>query len=202
MHVHTPAIICAVRQHAEHGAIVRAVTPDHGLLVGYVRGGRSRTMRPILIASNLVQAEFRARTGDQLASLTVELIHSRAPLLAEPLASSALDWVTALTASTLPEGHPYPPLYAGLDALLSAIEAAPAARGWALALASYEAMLLSSLGYGGQPVRIDPDAQWPDIVTAFRNGKAPLARHFFEGRRVDVLAARERLVERMKRAVA
>ncbi len=202
MHVNTPAIICAVRHHAEHGAIVRAVTPAHGLLVGYVRGGRSRTMRPILIASNLVQAEFRARTGDQLASLTVELIHSRAPLLAEPLASSALDWATALTAATLPEGHPYPPLYAGLEALLTAIEAAPAARGWALALASYEIMLLSSLGYGGAPVRIDPDATWPDIIQAFRNGHAALARHFFEGRRVDVLAARERMVERMKRAVA
>jgi DNA repair protein RecO (recombination protein O) len=202
MHLNMPAIICAVRIHAEHGAIVRALTWDHGLLAGYVRGARSRAMRPVLIPSNLVQADFRARTGEQLASLTVELIHSRAPLLAEPLAAAALDWATALTAATLQEGHPYPPIYAALEALLMAIEAAPTARGWALALASYETMLLSHLGYGGVPARIDPDAHWPDIISAFRDGHAPLARHLFDGRKVDVLAARDRLVERMKRAVA
>jgi DNA repair protein RecO (recombination protein O) len=39
MHVAAPAIICAVRAHGEHGAIVRALTPEDGLLAGYVRGG-------------------------------------------------------------------------------------------------------------------------------------------------------------------
>ena len=59
----TEGIVCSVRHHGEHGAIARLLTPDDGLVAGYVRGGRSRRMRPILIPANLVQAEFRARTA-------------------------------------------------------------------------------------------------------------------------------------------
>jgi serine protease Do len=35
-----------------------------------VRGGRSRRLRPILLPGNLVQAEYRARTEEQLAQLS------------------------------------------------------------------------------------------------------------------------------------
>ena len=52
----------------------------------YVRGARGRRMRPVLIAGNLVAASLSARTDSQLPQATVELTHSRAPLLAEPLA--------------------------------------------------------------------------------------------------------------------
>ena len=31
MRIETPAIVCALRSHGEHGAIVRLMTPDHGL---------------------------------------------------------------------------------------------------------------------------------------------------------------------------
>src|SRR3546814_15067728 len=79
----TPALVCALRPHGDHGAIARLLTPGHGLLAGYVRGGRSRRLRPVLLPGNAVKAEFRARTEEQLAGLTVELEHSRAPLLAE-----------------------------------------------------------------------------------------------------------------------
>src|SRR3546814_9138332 len=72
------------------------------------RGGRSRRLRPILQPANTVLGEWRARTDDQLPQLAVELVHSRAPLFAEPLPAVALDWVTALTATVLPEGQPYP----------------------------------------------------------------------------------------------
>jgi DNA repair protein RecO (recombination protein O) len=74
----TPALVCGVRSHGEHGAIARLLTPDQGLLAGYVRGGRSRASRPVLLPGNSVKAEFRARTEEQLAGLTVELEHSRA----------------------------------------------------------------------------------------------------------------------------
>ena len=62
MRIETQAIILAVRAHGEHGAIVRALTPGDGLQPGYVRGGRSRRLRPILVPGNVVQAEYRART--------------------------------------------------------------------------------------------------------------------------------------------
>jgi len=148
MHITTRAIVCAVRGHGEHSAIARLMTPGDGLQAGFVRGGRSRRLRPILLPGNVVQAELRARTEEQLATLTVELIHSRAPLLAEPLAAAAVDWVTALTATALPEGHPYRRLHDALDGVLAAIEAAPAARGWATALVRYELLLLADMGFG------------------------------------------------------
>ncbi len=105
-------------------------------------------MRPILIPSNIVQADYRARTEDQLASMTAELQQSRGPYLGEPLASAALDWVTALTAAILPEEHSYPQLHSALSALLDAICGAPSAKGWAVALVRYELLLLSELGFG------------------------------------------------------
>lgn len=144
----TSAIICSVRQHGEHGAVVRSLTPENGLMAGYVRGARSRTMRPVLIPSNIVQADYRARTEDQLASMTAELQQSRGPYLGEPLASAALEWVTALTAAILPEEHSYPHLHSALLALLDAICGAPSAKGWVVALVRYELLLLSELGFG------------------------------------------------------
>jgi DNA repair protein RecO (recombination protein O) len=143
-----PAIVCAVRAHGEHGAILRALTHEAGLVAGYVPGGRSTRLRPILIPGNLIALELRARTEDQLASATAELLTSRAPLLAEPLPSAAIDWVTSLTAAILPESQPYPALYSALSAVLDAIGLASSARQWAAALARYELLLLAELGFG------------------------------------------------------
>jgi DNA repair protein RecO (recombination protein O) len=144
----TPAIVLALRSHGEHGAIVRLLTPDHGLQAAYVRGARGRRMRPILIAGNLVEVRLSARNDAQLAHAEVELTHSRAPLLAEPLPAAAIEWAAALTATVLPEGQPYPRLHTALDGLLAAIEAAPSASGWATALVRYELLLLAELGFG------------------------------------------------------
>lgn len=142
------AIVCSVRAHGEHGAIVRALTAEAGLVAGYVRGGRSRRLRPILVPGNLIAIELRARTDDQFASATAELLTSRAPLLAEPLPAAAIDWLTSVTAATLPEGQAYPALFAALAAVFDAVEAAPSARQWALALGRYELLLLAELGFG------------------------------------------------------
>jgi DNA repair protein RecO (recombination protein O) len=148
MRSETPAIVCALRSHGEHGAIVRLMTPDQGLVAAYVRGARGRRMRPVLMAGNVVQAQLSARTEDQLPQATVELIHSRGPLLSEPLPAAAIEWVTVLTATALPEGQPYPPLYEALAGLLDAIDAAPSAVGWGAALVRFELLLLAELGFG------------------------------------------------------
>ena len=239
----TPALVCSLRAHGEHGAIARLLTPDHGLIAGYVRGGRSRAMRPILLAGNAVMAEFRARTEDQLAGLSVELAHSRAPLHAEPLPAAAIEWSCALTAATLPEGTPYPALYSALDGVLRAVEAAPAARGWAAALVRYELLLLAELGFGldlGRCAALgDADdlafvsprsaaavsragavgyeslllplpsfllhggsGDWAQVIDGLRLTGFFLERSLLTDWRADILAARERLVDRLKRAVA
>lgn len=190
MLITTPAIVVAVRPHGEHGAILRALTPDDGLQAGYVRGGRSRRLRPVLVPGNLVQAEFRARVEEQLSAATVELARSRAPLLGEPLPAAAIEWVTALVAAALPEAQPYPALFEGLSGVLDAIEHAPSARGWTVALVQFERLVLAELGYGavsGEGLRA--------------NGRA-LETHLFAGRKIDVMAARERLVDRLGRAHA
>jgi DNA repair protein RecO (recombination protein O) len=148
MHISGEAIVCAVLQHGEHGAVVRVMTPSEGLQAAYVRGGRSRRLRPVLLPGNIIQIDLRARTDSQLASMTAELVHSRAPLLGEALAAAAIDWATALAAVALPEGLPYPRIYAALSGVLDAIEAAPAARGWAVALVRYELLVLAELGFG------------------------------------------------------
>jgi DNA repair protein RecO (recombination protein O) len=148
MHADTPAIVCALRNHGEHGAIARLMTPKHGLQAAYVRGARGRRMRPVLIAGNVVQAHLAARNDAQLAQATLELVHSRGPLLSEPLPAAAIEWATVLTATVLPEGQPYPHLYDALSGLLDAIEAAPSASGWGAALVRYELLLLAELGFG------------------------------------------------------
>src|SRR5690349_21655214 len=111
----TPAIVCALRTHGEHGAVARMLTPNEGLQAAYVRGARGRRMRPVLIAGNLVQAVISARTDSQLPQATVELIHSRGPILSEPLPAAAIEWVTVLTATALPEGQAYPRLFDALE---------------------------------------------------------------------------------------
>lgn len=243
MHLRAQAVILAARAHGEHGSVVRAFTREDGVQPGYVRGGRSRAMRPILQPANIVLCDWRAGTGDQLAALTVELVHSRATLHREPLAAAAIEWVAALTAISLPEAQAYPRIFDALTGMLDAIEAAPAARGWAVALVRYELLLLAELGFGldldqcvatgdtedlafvsprsggavsrgaaqgyeerllALPafVRVGGEADWPDILAGVALTGHFLARDILVDRRAEPLAARARLVDRLKRAVA
>ena len=173
MHIETPAIVCALRTHAEYGAVVRLMTAGHGLQAAYVRGARGRRMRPVLVPGNLVAARLRSRTEEQLAHAEIELTHSRGPLLSEPLPAAAIEWVTAVTASVLPEGQPYPRLYDALDALLALIEAAPSAAGWAAPLVRYELLLLAELGFGLDLDRCAVSGSNDDLVAVSpRSGRA------------------------------
>ena len=173
MNIDTPAIVCALRNHAEHGAVVRLMTPRDGLQAAYVRGARGRRMRPVLVPGNVVEARLRSRTEEQLAHAEVELTHSRGPLLSEPLPAAAIEWLTALTATALPEAQPYPRLYNALDALLALVEAAPSALGWAGPLVRYELLLLAELGFGLDLERCAVTGSNDDLVAVSpRSGKA------------------------------
>ena len=195
MLIRAEAIVCAVRTHGENGAIVRLLTRDHGLLAGYVRGGRSHRLRPVLMPGNRVVADLRGRVDTQLPALTVELIESRAPLLSEPLPAAAIEWVTALTATALPEAQPYPSLYEALDAMIAAVALSPAARAWAGVLARFERGLLAALGYG------EEDEEQRGLFAAMEENEVRLSANLLIGRAAQVLDARERLVERLRRAL-
>jgi DNA repair protein RecO (recombination protein O) len=241
MRSETRAIVCALRAHGEHGAIVRLMTPGQGLIAAYVRGARGRRMRPVLMAGNVVEAQLSARTEIQLPQAVIELVHSRGPLLSEPLLAAAIDWATVLTASALAEGQPYPRLYEALEGLLDAIEAAPSAAGWGAALVRYELLLLAELGFGldlercavtgtgddlvavsrksgravsaaeAEPysgkllplpafVREGGAATWPEIAQGLDLTGHFLLRDVVTDRARPIAEARERLVDRLRRA--
>jgi len=195
MQVQTDAIVCAIRSHGEHGSVVRLLTPEHGLVAAYVRGGRGRRLRPILIPANLVSAQLRSRTESQLPQATIELAHSRAPMLGEPLQSAAIEWVTALVASALPERQAYPQIYQALCGVLDAVDAAPSDKGWRIALAKFERLVAAQLGYGSEgpgPADIFASLDW--------SGDR-LFENVLSGRSDALRDSRARLIERLRRAL-
>jgi DNA repair protein RecO (recombination protein O) len=197
MHIRGHAILCSARPHGEAAVIARLLTADHGLVAGYVAGGRGRNLRPVVIPGNLVDLDLRARSESQLPFAKLELVESRGPWLGEPLPAAAIGWACALTASVLPERQAYPSLYDALVALLSAICHAPSARGWSVALLAYEALLLRELGYGGNGV--EASADWQETLAAFDRMGGRIERYLLADRRGDVMAARERLRARLAR---
>ena len=198
MHLTAPAILLAARPHGETAVIARMLTEQSGVVAAYVAGGRGRQLRPVVIPGNIVQAEIRAKSDNQLPFARLELVTSRGPWLSEPLPAAAIAWVTALTAAVLPERNAYPILYAALGALLDAICSADAARQWVEALAVYEALLLRELGYGGERPAIADLGQALEIL----DRQEPLiARYLLADTRADVLAARQLLRQRLARMV-
>lgn len=201
MELETDAIVCSLLSHGEHGAIVRMLTPEHGLVAAYVRGGRGRRMRPVLIPGNTVSARLRYRTESQLPQASLELAHSRAPILVEPLPSAAVEWVTALVASALPERQPYPRIHQAMAGLLDAVEAAPSAIGWASALAQFERLLVAELGYGPNDVAQGDirDTNWGRILSMLELSGRPIFHDVLSGRTRSLEDSRGRLIDRLRR---
>jgi len=197
MNLRSMAILLASRPQGETGAIARLMTAEHGLVAAYVAGGRGRHMRAVMVPGNRVALELTTRSASQLPFARLELEHSRAALMTEPLPAAAIQWACALTAAALPERYPAPALYDALDALLAAIAVAPSARGWVSGLIAFETMLLGEMGYGG--VRPDPGADLSAQLTALGQLEAPLANSLLAGRKGDVMAARKLLTERLQR---
>lgn len=192
----------AARAHGETAAIARLLTEEAGMVAAYVAGGRGRELRPVVIPGNSVAADIRARSESQLPFARLELVRSRGPWLSEPLPAAAIGWVTALTAATLPERHPYPALYAALSALLDAICAAPSARGWAGALVAYEVLLLRELGYGASDTAKPEVSGLEDALTWLDRLESPIATRLLAHTRTDVMGARVLLRERLGKMVA
>lgn len=193
-----PAIVCATRPHGETASIARLLTAAHGLVAGYVAGGRGRQLRPVLVPGNLVEAELRSRAEGQLPFARLELVDSRGPWLGEPLPAAAIGWITALVAAALPERHPYPALFDALSALLAAICHAPSARGWVPGMVAFEVLLLRELGYGAGEVPAQP-ADWPETLGAFDRTGRLIERYLLAEHRSDVMGARAMLRERLAR---
>lgn len=197
MNLRAPAILLASRPQGETGAIARLLTAEAGLVAGYVAGGRGRQMRAVMVPGNRVALDLATRAASQLPFAKLELEHSRAALMTEPLPAAAIQWVCGLTAAALPERNAYPGLYEALDGLLDAIALAPSARGWVSGLIAYETMLLRELGYGGGAP--DNRGDWTAQMDALAALEPLLAHYLLAGRKGDVMAARNQLTERLAR---
>jgi DNA repair protein RecO (recombination protein O) len=196
MHLRAPAILLAARPHGETAVVARMLTEEHGVVAGYVAGGRGRSLRPVVIPGNLVELQLSARSDSQLPFAKLELLESRGPWIGEPLPAAAIGWACALTATALPERQAYPTLHQALAGLLAAICHAPSARGWAAALVDYETLLLRELGYGGSERQ---QGDFVDTLAAMDALATHLDHYLLADRRGDVMAARSRLRELLGR---
>ncbi|HEY0106510.1 MAG TPA: DNA repair protein RecO [Rhizomicrobium sp.] len=142
------AIVLAVRPHGETGAILEALTRDHGRHLGLVRGGASRRAKPVLQPGNGVHLHWRARLNEHLGSFTVEPVKARAgDLLESREALAGLNAFTAMASAALPEREMHAPVFEAANVLLDAIQAADFAH-WGALYVRWEAGLLEELGFG------------------------------------------------------
>ena len=137
-------IVLATRPHGENGAVVSLLTEGRGRHAGYVRGAHSSRMRGTMEAGNLVDANWQARTADDLGTMTMELVRSPAAhIMQDPLKLAALQSACALCDSALPEREGHPGLFHGLNALFETLQTEI----WAEAYILWEIAFLRELGF-------------------------------------------------------
>jgi len=139
------AIILGVKRHGETSVIAEVMTSARGRHLGMVRGGRSRSMQPVLQAGNRVDVTWRARLDDHLGEYRIEPLQLRAAQLMET--ATAVYGVQAMGAllRLLPERDPHPHLYRALDVILDNLSD-PADAGELFV--RFELAVLNDLGFG------------------------------------------------------
>ncbi len=138
-------IIIGTRRHGETSLIVELMTERHGRHLGLVRGGRSRTLRPVLQSGNSVVANWRARLDEHLGNYTLEASTFRAARLMEAPAGLYGLQVLAALVRLLPERDPHPGLYTALVTLVDLLDDPVLAAGL---LVRFELRVLEELGFG------------------------------------------------------
>jgi len=138
-------IVLGVRRHGETAAIADVLTRGHGRHQGLVRGGRSRAMRPVLQAGNMVSARWSARIADHLGTFVLEPMGMRvARIIDDRFKLAGLSTLTGLS-TLLPEREPHARIF---EALKVALEALDDDRVWPAVLVRFELGLLDELGFG------------------------------------------------------
>jgi DNA repair protein RecO (recombination protein O) len=163
-------IVLAVRRHGETSAIAEILTEGRGRCLGLVRGGRSRTMRPVLQPGNIVQTTWRARLDEHLGNFSIEPLHAVAGILIDdPLRLAGL-MTLAAHSQLLPEREPHARLYAATRVLLDALrDDAP----WPALLVRWEIGLLEELGFGLDLTRCAATGTHEDLIyVSPRTGRA------------------------------
>jgi DNA repair protein RecO (recombination protein O) len=138
-------LILNTRKHGENSVIIDVLTRDRGRHSGLVRGGRSRNLRPVLQAGNLVNVVWRARLEDHLGVFTVDPHRMIVAGIIDDIHRLAALTTIATLASVLPEREPHPRIY---DASLLLIDHLDDDDIWPALLVRWEMGLLEELGFG------------------------------------------------------
>ena len=142
------AIVLAVRAHGESGAILEALTREHGRHAGLVHGGASRKAKAMLQPGNSLRVTWRARLEENLGSFHIEAAKMRAGLMLEHReALAGLNAFTSVASAVLPEREPHRPVFEAGEILLDAI-AGDGFEHWGPLYVRWEAGLLDELGFG------------------------------------------------------
>ena len=137
-------LILGLKKHGESSVILELMTRAHGRHLGVVKGGRSKTMQPVLQPGNEVEAVWRAQLEEHLGLYVVEAAVLRTDLLIS--SAQALHGVNHLGAllRLLPERDPHPGLYERAQVLLAQL-AGPLAPAL---FVHFELTILAELGFG------------------------------------------------------
>jgi DNA repair protein RecO (recombination protein O) len=142
------AIVLGLRPFGENGAILEALTRDHGRHLGLVRGASSKRTKGTLEQGNAVALHWRARLDQQLGGYTVELSAARAAqFFDDGMKLSGLGAACGIVAATLPEREAHTRVFEALDRLLDTMAAQPTPD-WIADYVRFEIVLLEDLGFG------------------------------------------------------
>ncbi|MBB4955818.1 DNA repair protein RecO (recombination protein O) [Agrobacterium vitis] len=139
------AIILGVRRHGETSVVAEVMTRERGRHLGLVRGGRSRTMQPVLQPGNVVEVTWRARLEEHLGDFRMEPLRLRAGQLMETATSVYGVQALAALMRLLPEREPHLHLYEAMDIILENLHE-PRTAGELFI--RFELAVLNHLGFG------------------------------------------------------
>jgi DNA repair protein RecO (recombination protein O) len=140
-------ILLAVRRHGESSAIIETLTREHGRHSGLIKGGKGKTLSPVLQPGAQLSLEWRARLSEHLGLFRIEPVRSRAAaIMADRTALGGLNAIGALLVTLLPEREPNPVVYDQTLALADALAAGE--WDWPARYALWEVALLAALGFG------------------------------------------------------
>jgi DNA repair protein RecO (recombination protein O) len=167
------AIVLSARALGESGAVVEALTRDHGRHAGLVRGGSSRRMKPVLQPGNTLHIHWRARLSEHLGSFAVELGRARAGELMDGReALIGLNAFSATASAAMPEREPHSQVFEAGEILLDAMMQ-DGVDHWGPLFVRWEAGLLDALGFGLDLTHCASTGQTDDLVyVSPRSGRA------------------------------
>lgn len=139
-------ILLSARQHGEASVIIDVLTPSLGRHSGFVHGGKSRKLAPVLQPGAQLDLMWKARLQEHIGAFQVELIRSRsAMIMSDRRALSGLGAVTGMLLAFLPERETCEPLFYATEQLLDLLEYPEV---WSTAYLRWELGLLDILGFG------------------------------------------------------